>query len=206
MTISAYDAALYAAAIFALFMTPGPVWVALLARTLAGGLRSAIPLALGVVIGDAIWPLLAILGMGWVVQQVDWAMDVMKYVAAIVFFIMGYGLIKKADISLAEDSRLTKAGLWAGFVAGLAVIMSNPKAILFYMGVLPGFFDLGNLTGWDILVIVLISMIVPFLGNVLLAAMVTKIRVFLSSDLAIRRTNITAGILLILVGFVIAFL
>ena len=28
--------------------------------------------------------------------------------------------------------------MWAGFVAGLALILGNPKAILFYMGVLPG--------------------------------------------------------------------
>lgn len=206
MTISFTDAALYAAAIFALFMTPGPVWVALLARTLAGGFAAALPLALGVVVGDAIWPLLAILGMGWVVDQVTWAMDVMQYVAAVVFFIMGAALIKKADVSLAQDSRLTRPGLWAGFLAGFAVIMSNPKAILFYMGVLPGFFDLSAIHMGDVVVIVAISMIVPFLGNVLLAAMVTRIRAFLSSPMAIRRTNITAGILLILVGFVIAFL
>jgi threonine/homoserine/homoserine lactone efflux protein len=30
----------------------------------------------------------------------------------------------------------------AGFLAGLAAILANPKAILFYMGMLPGFFDL----------------------------------------------------------------
>jgi hypothetical protein len=36
--------------------------------------------------------------------------------------------------------------MWAGFLAGLAVILGNPKAILFYMGMLPGFFDLRALT------------------------------------------------------------
>ena len=206
MTIPLSDAALYAAAIFALFMTPGPVWVALLARALSGGFSAAWPLALGVVVGDVLWPLLAILGMGWVVQQFDWAMGAMQFVAAAVFFAMGYMLIRKADVSLGQDSRLTRKGAWAGFIAGVAVILGNPKAILFYMGVLPGFFDLSKVTPTDIAVIISISIIVPFVGNLLLAAMVMQIRAFLSSPKAIRRTNMTAGILLILVGCVIAFL
>ena len=41
MTISVIDAALYAGALFILFLTPGPVWVALAARALAGGFHAA---------------------------------------------------------------------------------------------------------------------------------------------------------------------
>ena len=63
MTISAVDAALYAGALLILFLTPGPVWVALTARALSGGFNAAWPLALGVVVGDVLWPLLAILGV-----------------------------------------------------------------------------------------------------------------------------------------------
>jgi hypothetical protein len=33
------------------------------------------------------------------------------------------------------------------YLPAIAVILANPKAILFYMGVLPGFFDLSRLTG-----------------------------------------------------------
>jgi threonine/homoserine/homoserine lactone efflux protein len=31
--------------------------------------------------------------------------------------------------------------MWAGFISGVLIILGSPKAILFYMGVLPGFFD-----------------------------------------------------------------
>ena len=41
MTITFAQAALYAGALFILFLTPGPVWVAIVARALAGGFRSA---------------------------------------------------------------------------------------------------------------------------------------------------------------------
>lgn len=88
MTITFTEALLYAGAMIILFLTPEPVWVALMARSFGHGMRDALPLALGVVIGDFIWP----------------------------------------------------------FVAGLLVIIGNPKAILFYMGILLGFFDLRSIT------------------------------------------------------------
>jgi threonine/homoserine/homoserine lactone efflux protein len=52
MTITLTQLALYAGALFILFMTPGPVWVAVIARSVSGGFKSAIPLAVGVAIGD----------------------------------------------------------------------------------------------------------------------------------------------------------
>ena len=70
MTLAFSDLALYAIAVFILFITPGPVWVALLARAMSGGFQAAWPLALGVAIGDAVWPVLAVLGVSWVVNEI----------------------------------------------------------------------------------------------------------------------------------------
>ena len=139
MTISPTDMALYAGALLILFLTPGPVWVALTARALSCGFNAAWPLALGVVVGDVIWPLLAILGVTWILSIFADFMLILRWVACAMFLGMGYLLIKNRAKSIASDSRLTKPGMWAGFLAGVAVIMSNPKAILFYIGVLPGF-------------------------------------------------------------------
>ena len=203
MTITTSDIALYCGALLILFLTPGPVWVALTARTLAGGFHAAWPLALGVVVGDALWPLLAILGVTWIVSVFSGFMLVLKWVAAFVFLVMGALILKNANKEIASDSRLTKPGMWAGFLAGVAVILGNPKAILFYMGVLPGFFDLTKV-GWiDIGIIVLASIAVPLIGNVFFALSIDRARRLLTSPKALRRTNITAGVLLICVALVI---
>ncbi len=203
MTITPWELALYAGAVFVLFLTPGPVWVALVARAVSGGFQAAWPLALGVVIGDAIWPAFAVLGLAWVVAAWDGALDLLRYLAAAVFLIMGALLIRHADRDLASDSRLTRPGMWAGFVAGLAVILGNPKAILFYMGVLPGFFDLSRVTTGDLLAIMGVSMLVPLLGNLALGLLVGRVRRLLASPGALRRTNLVAGGLLVGVGVVI---
>ena len=205
MTITLADMALYAGALLILFLTPGPVWVALTARTLSGGFHAAWPLALGVVVGDVLWPFLAILGVTWVVSVFAGFMTFLRWVACAVFLIMGVAVIRNADKTIATDSRLTRPGMWAGFVAGVAVIIGNPKAILFYMGVLPGFFDLTQLRLPDMVVIAILSAIVPLVGNLTMALFIDRARRLLTSPTALRRTNLTAGALLICVGLVIPF-
>ena len=203
MTISSFDLALYAGALFILFATPGPVWVAVAARTLSGGFHAAWPLAVGVVVGDIIWPLVAVLGVSWLVGQFAGFMLLLKWVAAAMFILMGWMILRSAGKEISTDSRLTRPGMWAGFVAGVVVILSNPKAVLFYMGVLPGFFDLSQITLPDIIAICFLSMLVPLVGNIVLALFIDRARLLLTSPDALRRTNIIAGWLLIGVGVVI---
>ena len=205
MTLSLIDLGLYALALFILFLTPGPVWMALLARAMSGGFHAAWPLALGVTVGDALWPLLAILGMSWVATEFEGVTTVLKFVASGFFLWLGITIIRKADKQIAADSRLTRPGMWAGFLAGVVVILANPKAILFYMGMLPGFFDLGALTRADIAVIVGFSMAVPLIGNVILAGFIGRLRGLLTSPRALKRLNISAGVLLIVVAAIIPF-
>ncbi|MEY1557296.1 LysE family translocator [Yoonia sp. R2331] len=204
MTITSADMLLYAGALFVLFLTPGPVWVALIARTLSGGFNAAWPLVLGVVVGDVLWPFLAILGVTWLVSVYADFILVLKWVAVLTFLLMGWLVIRHADKTIASDTRLTRPGMWAGFIAGLAVILGNPKAILFYMGMLPGFFDLTMLTWADIAVICFLSLIVPLMGNLTLALFIGRARALLTSPTALYRTNIVSGSLLIGVAVVIA--
>jgi threonine/homoserine/homoserine lactone efflux protein len=203
MTISLLELVFYAGAILILFLTPGPVWVALTARAMSGGFRQAAPLAVGVALGDMFWPLAAIFGLTWILSIYGDLLEAMKWVAVAMFLFMGVQLIRHAARDLSADSRLTRPGAMAGFAAGVTVILANPKAILFYMGVLPGFFDLTRLTWADIMAIMLVSASIPMLGNLLLAFAIDKARALLRSGAAIARTNRIAGALMIGVGVVI---
>jgi threonine/homoserine/homoserine lactone efflux protein len=206
MTVSAGDLGLYALGIFLLWLTPGPVWVAVTARALSGGFRAAWPLAVGVTLGDVLWPLCAILGVTWILSVWGGFLAALKWVAAGTFILMGALVIRGARRPVGADSRLTRPGMWAGFAAGVAAILANPKAVLFYMGMLPGFFDLSHLTGGDVAAILAVSMAIPLAGNLLLALLVGRARAFLSSPRAVLRTNLAAGGLLVLVGLFIPVL
>ena len=206
MSLSFYELWLYGVAILILFLTPGPVWVAIIARALASGFHGIWPLALGVALGDFIWPLAALAGVGVLVSLNAHFLNYLAFIAAIIFFVMGFMLIRHADSPPARMTRLTRPSrqnFLAGFSAGALIIISNPKAILFYMGVLPGFFDLRAITLADALAVSFVSMGVPFCGNIMLGLMVGTSRSILDTPKNLKRLNITSGFLLIGVGVAI---
>jgi threonine/homoserine/homoserine lactone efflux protein len=206
MTVSFHELLLYALGMAGLWIIPGPVWVALTARALSGGFAAAWPLAVGVALGDLIWPLAAILGLTWIESSFGDMLSVLRWVAAAIFLIMGILLIRKPAATLNADSRLTRPGMLAGFTVGVAAVIGNPKAILFYMGALPGFFTLETLTAPDIAVIIALSALIPMAGNLGLALFLDRARQLLSSPESVRKLNVTSGILLIGVGLAIPFL
>ena len=89
-------------------------------------------------------------------------------------------------------------------MTGVAAVIGNPKAILFYMTVLPGFFDLSRLNGPDIAAILIISAAVPLAGNLGLALFLDRARDLLSSPARVQMLNRISGGLLIIVGVIIA--
>ncbi len=206
MTLTGVQLGLYALGMAGLWAVPGPVWVALLARSLSGGFASAWPLAVGVTLGDCLWPALAIFGMGWVLSLYGDALEVLRWGAAVVFGIMGVMLIRKSGALMEADSKLTRPGRLAGFLVGVAAVIGNPKAILFYMSVLPGFFgDLSQLQALDITAVLAISVLVPLLGNLILALFLDRVRNLLAAPERVQMLNRASGALLILVGAVIPF-
>jgi threonine/homoserine/homoserine lactone efflux protein len=204
LTLTAAQLGLYATALFVLFLTPGPVWLATAARALAHGWVAAVPLVIGVALGDALWSVTAALGLAWIVGTYAWIMDVLKWVAVGVFAFMGWLLIRHADKTISADSALIRPGAMAGFLAGLVAILANPKAILFYMGMLPGFFDLTRITALDIMAIAAVSTMVPLVGNTGFAILVDTARRRFSSPERLARINRIAGGLLVVVAGVIA--
>lgn len=206
MSVSYHELFLYALGMAGLWAVPGPVWLALMARALSGGFAAAWPLAVGVALGDLIWPLAAILGLTWIESSYGDFLAILRWVAAGIFVIMGALLIRKPAATLTVDRRLTRPGMWAGFTVGVAAVIGNPKAILFYMGALPGFFRLDTLTPADIAAIIALSALIPMAGNIGLALFLDRARQLLSSPESLRKLNVASGLLLIGVGLVIPFL
>ena len=206
MAVTLHELLLYAGGMALLWAVPGPVWVALTARALSGGFASAWPMAVGVALGDLIWPMAAIFGLTWILSVYGDFLHLLRWFAAVVFAVMGILLIRKPAAAPTTDSRMTRPGMMAGFVVGIAAVIGNPKAILFYMGVLPGFFDLSKVKPLDIAAILAISAFIPMLGNLCLALFLDRARRLLSSPENIRKMNLVSGLLLIGVGVAIALM
>jgi threonine/homoserine/homoserine lactone efflux protein len=206
MTITLSQAFLYLIALTILWLTPGPVWVAILARSISRGFRSSVPLIFGVALGDLLWPLVALVGLSYLISLYADILVIFRYLASIILITMGLLLIINSKKIFSENSHLTKPGHWAGFTAGLSAVLANPKASLFYMTLLPNFFDFDKINLLDIFFICCLSAFVPMVGNLILAGTLGKIRKYLLSSSATLKMNIFSGIALIIVGLCITIL
>ena len=66
---------------------------------MSNGVRGAWPLALGVALGDIIWPLTAILGLNWILGESGECLYYLKWIAALIFLIMGIALLRQGETS-----------------------------------------------------------------------------------------------------------
>ncbi len=203
MTIDLSQLALYCGALIILFLTPGPVWIAIMARTVSGGLRSGLSLVLGVSLGDLLWPIIVYFGLGVLIFLYADILLFIRYIAAFILVMMGIQVLRTYNNNIENNASLTRQGFWAGFIAGLIAVTANPKATLFYLTLLPSFFDFNKIGILDVLIISIFSFLIPMIGNVLMIIFVSQARSFLSSEKALQNTNIISGLLLILVGVII---
>jgi threonine/homoserine/homoserine lactone efflux protein len=205
MTITSAQVLLYFGALIILFLTPGPVWIAIIARTVSGGIKSGFSLVLGVSLGDLLWPIAVYFGLGLLISLYSDILILIRYSASIILVVMGIQTILASRKDIKANRKLTKTGFFAGFSAGFIAVTANPKATLFYLTLLPSFFNFSEIGLTDLVIISGTSFVVPMIGNVLMILFLAKARSFLSSPNAIRITNIISGVLLIAVGIIIGF-
>jgi threonine/homoserine/homoserine lactone efflux protein len=156
MTLSALG--LFAGAILALALSPGPTAVALVARVITHGGWSVLPFTLALWIGEALWLTIAVLGLSVFLQQFGWAFIAVKWTGVLVLIFLAYGMWSGAKADGGSDlSAVTSRPKL--FLAGLAVTFTNPKIIVFYLALLPAVVDLRQVSfgDWSALTVTLIA-------------------------------------------------
>jgi threonine/homoserine/homoserine lactone efflux protein len=193
----------FAAAFFLLALSPGPGLVAILSRTLGTGFQSGLMVTMGLVMGDAVFLGIAMIGLSKIATTMGPLFQGVKYLGAAYLIWLGIQAFRAASVEHHIESKLS-SGPWQDIGLGLMVTMGNPKPILFYGALLPTFLDLSKIGMADfgiLMSIVLSVSIVVYSGYMLLAE---RARRFLSSKRAIKRLNQTTGVMLIGSGLVVA--
>lgn len=129
--------ALFVTASVALLVVPGPTIALVIARSLAQGRAVALPLVLGVGLGDLVAATLALAGAGALLAASATAFTIVKVAGAFYLVWLGWRLFR-SEPSLSE-ARAAPASRWAAFRDGFLVTVSNPKGILFFVAFVPQF-------------------------------------------------------------------
>lgn len=125
-------------------LTPGPATLVAVSHALphgpAGGLRGALGPIVGVNVGNFIWYGLTAFGLIALIQAVPTAYSILRWVGVAYLLWMAFRMFQAGTSALARQAA-KRASFGKGFLNGLAVHMSNPKALLFYTAFIPPFID-----------------------------------------------------------------
>ncbi|MFO1149864.1 MAG: LysE family translocator [Alsobacter sp.] len=178
--------------------SPGPGVAAAVARGLGHGREGVVPFVAGFVAGDLVWLCLATAGLSVVADLLGPVFAVIRYAGAAYLLYLAWRLwtAPAAPGDPAARGEAPRKGGWSVFLGALSLTLGNPKAILFFMALLPSIVDLPALTLLGFveiaaLMVVLLSAIVG--AYVVLAA---SARRFFTSARSMRRLNrVTATVM-----------
>jgi threonine/homoserine/homoserine lactone efflux protein len=177
-------------------LVPGPGVAAIVARALGGGFWSAMPMIIGILIGDLIYLVFALFGLAAIATYFGAVFVVVRWAGALYLLYIAWQFWTAKPGSEQLGPRKKEPWLRT-FLSGFALTMGNPKTIVFYLALLPTVIPLDRpitvLGFTELTAIVVVVLLAIGCGYAGLAAWA---REFFISPIAIRRMNRTAGIIM----------
>lgn len=134
--------ALFAFAVLLLALTPGPVWIYLLSRTLAQGRRAGYFSLLGVMAGVFVHVLLAAFGLSVVLLAVPFAFDAIKLAGCAYLLWLAYSTLRGGGMTFTPQP-LDPVPDRVLFRQAMTASIVNPKVAVFYLSLFPQFISPG---------------------------------------------------------------
>lgn len=185
-------------------ITPGPGVFAILARALVNGARDCFMLALGMTISDMLYLIAACYGLAAIATHWGEAFTIIRILGAVYLVYLGW-LMWNAPVDLeALETKASRTSMPLSFVQGFLISASNPKVILFYIAFLPTFMDLSVLTGSDIVLASILTLLALMIGLMAIAIFASQARRWFQSEIAAKRLNRSAGSIMIAAGAYLA--
>ncbi|KZK87179.1 Homoserine/homoserine lactone efflux protein [Pseudovibrio sp. Ad13] len=132
--------ALFGGTLFTLAIIPGPAVFAIIARAMSFGSSGAVLFCLGLLSGDLLWFSMAALGLAAIASSFSEAFVVLQWLGAAYLTYLAWGIWKSANAVPSEDDSNSippQSSAKTSLFAGLLFNLSNPKAIMFYLALMP---------------------------------------------------------------------
>jgi homoserine/homoserine lactone efflux protein len=135
---------IFISTVFVISSIPGLNVMLIISQSINGGIRTSLLSISGIVTGNIIYLLVSLLGLGVFLIQFPTAFIVLKSIGVAFTLYSAYSLIKASFQN--EDATLEVKAHTRGknFVQGFLTVVSNPKAFVFWMTVLPNFINSGS--------------------------------------------------------------
>jgi threonine/homoserine/homoserine lactone efflux protein len=198
-TMSFENWAAFAAASAILLMIPGPTVLLVVSYALGQGWRTALPMAVGVALGDFTAMTLSMLGIGALLAASATVFTVLKVIGAGYLIYLGVKLFRAGGALRAEPRTDASSALRMTAHAWLVTAL-NPKSITFFVAFLPQFLDRHADFMHQMLVFESTFLVLAFANAFAYAAVASRARAIVRNERAIRIFNRTGGTLLVGAG------
>lgn len=122
-------------------LTPGPNMIYLLSRSVAQGPRAGMISLGGVLVGFAVWMLLAAFGITALLLVIPFAYDTLRLAGAAYLLWLAWDAIRPGAASPLKMKGLAPDSARKLFAVGLITNLLNPKIAILYLALLPQFID-----------------------------------------------------------------
>ncbi len=174
-------------------ISPGPGLASFIGQILGHGIKAAPAQALGIYAGDLVWYGLAATGLAALAHAFAGVFLIVKWLGAAYLVFLAWKMwtaeVKSLD-TVAARGATSHSSL---FASSLMVTLSNPKAIVFYLAVLPAIVDLSALTPSGFAIGAAIIAVILFTILAIYALAAHAARGFFRSPKAMRILNRVSG-------------
>lgn len=113
--------------------TPGPATLTIAGTSMNSGRKYGLALASGITTGSLMWSVAAALGLGALMLANAWILEIIRYAGAAYLLWLAWKSARSAFSSRTLDTATVAAtSLGQAYMKGLALHLTNPKAILFF--------------------------------------------------------------------------
>jgi threonine/homoserine/homoserine lactone efflux protein len=192
--------AVYALAVAA----PGPGIAAIVARGLAHGMKGAPAFIGGFIVGDLLWFAIAATGLAALARTAAALFVAIKWAGVAYLLYLAWKLWSAPAAPVKMEGADDRQHGWRAFVASLLLTLSNPKAILFFLALLPTVVDLASMNTVRFMEISAAIIVVQPLVLGAYAFLAARARELFTTPKAVQRLNRTSGVAMASAAVVVA--
>ena len=129
----------FTAAAFIMNLSPGPSNLYVMARSISQGVNGGLAAVAGLVVGNLIHVMAAVLGLSALLTYSPVAYTLLKLSGAAYLVYLGINYLLADTGPLKAQSITIRQSYWKIFRQSVIVEVSNPKTVMFYLALLPQF-------------------------------------------------------------------
>jgi homoserine/homoserine lactone efflux protein len=186
-----------------LCLTPGPAVLLVVAQALGRGAAASVWATLGILTGNVLYFALSATGLGALLLASYELFALVRWLGAAYLIWLGVRTLlgRSAARSAARSTAPTVAmGRRRTFVNGFVLQAANPKALLFFVALLPQFIEPGGRVAGQVLVLAVTSVAIELVILLAYGAAAGRLRALTASPRVARLADGLAGTMLVTAG------